>query len=95
MGGFLFSAYFVGLFVAGIAYLARAGLFDKRKTRGANYREFLIPNPGWTLLWSFKVVFWPAVFVFWAVTLFRSSPWRATVKIDEQEVRKIQRIRAW
>ena len=95
MGVLLFLGYFFGLFVAGTVYLARAGLFSKSLTRGVNYREFLVPNPGWTLLWALKVVFWPAVTTFWAVTLFRRSPWRATVELEGRKVRKIQRISVW
>jgi len=91
----LFLTYVVGLFVAGTVFIARPGLLNKKITGGANYREFLIPNPGWTLLYGFKVVLWPVVFAFWAVTLFRPSPWKATIEIDGREVRKIQRIWAW
>ena len=95
MGVLLFFTYLIGLFVAGVVFVARPGLLDKKIAGGANYREFLIPNPGWTLLWAFKVLFWPVVLVFWAVTLFRPSPWKATIEIDGREVRKIQRVRAW
>jgi hypothetical protein len=95
MSVLLFFTYLIGLFVAGTVFIARPGLLNKKITGGANYREFLIPNLGWTLLWSIKTVFWPVVFVFWAVTLFRPSPWKATIRIDGREVRKIQRVRAW
>ena len=95
MSALLFLGYLVGLFVAGTVFIARPGLLNKKVTGGANNREFLIPNAGWTLLWALKVLLWPVVFAFWAVTLFRPSPWKATIEIDGREVRKIQRIRAW
>jgi hypothetical protein len=95
MDALFFLTYFVGIFVAGTVFIARPGLLNKTVTGGANYREFLLPNPGWTLLWAIKVLFWPVVLAFWAITLFRPSPWKATVEIDGREVRKIRRIRPW
>jgi hypothetical protein len=95
MGALFIVTYLVGLPVAGTAFVARARLLDEKVTGGINYREFLAPNPGWTLLWAFKVVLWPFVLAFWAFTLCRPSPWRAAIEVDGREARQIQRIRIW
>lgn len=85
-------ANLAGFIVSWFVYYHRSGLAAVKAQEGIDWRQFLLPNLPFFLLYWAKMFVWPLVLVYWAVTGFKPSPWRATTDIDGVEVRKLLRV---
>ena len=88
---FLGCGNLIGIVASGLVYLNRADFAATER----NWREFIIPNPGWMLMTLGKMLVWWAVLAFWLVQGMPKSPWRAIVEDENgREVRRIIRTAA-
>lgn len=91
MAAFLGISYWAGVIVAFVVLYTRAGFSKVRAESSVDWREFLLPNLGFFLLYLVKVTFWPFKLVLWLVKGRPPSPWTATTRIADREVRSVVR----
>lgn len=90
MSGAIGLIYLGGFIVTWVVLYQRAGFPDV----GADWREFLLPNPLWFILMFMKFWFWPLTLVVWLLTGRGPSRWRAVTEINGRPARKILRVPA-
>lgn len=87
------AVHAVGFFASLLAVLPwRAGLLGTNPHReGVDWREFLLGNIPFFLLLFFKASAWELVLVAWLVQGRPPSPWIATTRLRDKEVRQVLR----
>jgi hypothetical protein len=91
MAAFLGISYWGGVLVSFFVFYARAGFSKVRAETGVDWREFLLPNLGYFVLYLVKVTVWPVPLVHWLATGRGPSPWTATTRDGDREVRAVVR----
>lgn len=88
MGGVLSLGYLVGFVIAWVILYQRVGFPGVK----ADWREFLIPNLFWFVLFGLKFMFWPVTLVVWLIDGRQPSRWRAVTELEGRPARKIVRV---
>jgi hypothetical protein len=88
MGAVLGLSYLAGFVITWVVLYQRAGF----PAVPADWREFLIPNLFWFVLFVFKFWFWPATLVVWLIEGRPPSRWRAVTELEGRPARKIVRV---